>query len=318
MILIEHELSARPELQITSWYINPHRILELIGPLGPTAHFEERLAGSTNEAFAKQKLLAETSLLVVRWLRQTKVAPLETLVVQGKIKRESVFTYDGRFHSKGLAGSKRLKDNLVRLRLALKELGDDDRELSLEFHSDGLTTSTARSRLLGAASVFTLAYVESADAKSVTARPYVIGDLVEHFGGSDGIELRYRDMTQLDPGDFDQFKGVDFAARVSKPRLEKLKSVPEKVVKATFAILVGESFVPKNWGGEQYDLFTGNTLVNGRNTPAPAPSRDPASLSRWKFPIAARRQIRSCDFMMPRQKSQFSSIVTSCFHQFAK
>src|SRR5437660_3603547 len=104
------ELPARPKIQITSWYINPHRILELVAPLRPTAHFEARLTGATSEAFAKQKLIAETSFLVVQWLRQNAVITLETLVVQGKNKRGTIFTYDGRFYSKGLAGSERVKD----------------------------------------------------------------------------------------------------------------------------------------------------------------------------------------------------------------
>lgn len=41
----------------------------------------------------------------------------------------------------------------------------------------------------------------------------------------------------------------------------------EKTIKREFAEIIGESFVPKDWGGETEDLFTSRILFNGQRIP---------------------------------------------------
>ena len=41
----------------------------------------------------------------------------------------------------------------------------------------------------------------------------------------------------------------------------------EKTIKREFAEIIGESFVPKDWGGETEDLFTSRILLNGQRVP---------------------------------------------------
>lgn len=41
----------------------------------------------------------------------------------------------------------------------------------------------------------------------------------------------------------------------------------EKTIKREFAEIIGESFVPKDWGGETEDLFTSRMLLNGQRVP---------------------------------------------------
>lgn len=41
----------------------------------------------------------------------------------------------------------------------------------------------------------------------------------------------------------------------------------EKKIKTEFAEIIGESFVPKDWGGETEDLFTSRILLNGQRVP---------------------------------------------------
>ncbi len=248
------ERNENPSIGLTSWYINPHRVLELIGP---DEQYRSTIA-TKGEVLGKLRLMSETSSRLVAWLRRTSVPSLETLLLEGNLKKGQIFSYDGRFFSRGLAGSKSSKDGLVRLRLPLRDFGDS-RQLFLEFHRDGLTTSTARAKLMGQPSVFTLGYIDSITNVAVIARPYVVADLVERLGD---VQFRYRDQLEVPVADFDAFKRVDFRTTVSKQQLEKLKSVPESRVKAAFAELLGEAAVQKDWGGEQCDLFTGNLLID--------------------------------------------------------
>jgi len=41
----------------------------------------------------------------------------------------------------------------------------------------------------------------------------------------------------------------------------------EKTIKREFAEIIGESFIPKDWGGETEDLFTSRILLNGQRVP---------------------------------------------------
>jgi hypothetical protein len=45
--------------------------------------------------------------------------------------------------------------------------------------------------------------------------------------------------------------------------LKRLLSIPEKDVKAAFASIIDETFVPKDWGGEQSDLVSTQVRIGG-------------------------------------------------------
>lgn len=68
---------------------------------------------------------------------------------------------------------------------------------------------------------------------------------------------------RVDPGQVDQFEGVDFTQ--SDPRaLEVMSRTPEEVVKNGLGHILGEPTIPKDWGGEQSDLWTARLRVGGR------------------------------------------------------
>jgi hypothetical protein len=113
---------------------------------------------------------------------------------------------------------------------------------------------------MGQPSVFIVAFVDQLTATEVSARPYVIGNLVEDRG----IPLRYRESLELRPHEFDAFSEVDFGGFISTRDLEALKIFPEVKVKEFFAEVLGEPHVPKDWGGEICDLLTKITVDEKR------------------------------------------------------
>lgn len=70
------------------------------------------------------------------------------------------------------------------------------------------------------------------------------------------IHCHPADPAHVWPSTVDQFAGVDFKQRPTKADLNVLKDIPEAVVKSSFADIFGEPDVPKDWGGEQCDLWT--------------------------------------------------------------
>ena len=64
--------------------------------------------------------------------------------------------------------------------------------------------------------------------------------------------------------EIDQFSGVDFQCPVTPADLKAVLAVPEEKVKNSLADLIGEAYVPKDWGGERSDLYTSRVFARGR------------------------------------------------------
>jgi hypothetical protein len=74
----------------------------------------------------------------------------------------------------------------------------------------------------------------------------------------------------------DKFAEVDFTRKMTKSDLNVLKDVPEATIKTAFAEIVGEPDVPKDWGGEQFDLWTTKLFVEGQPLRAAVLFKGPA------------------------------------------
>jgi hypothetical protein len=68
----------------------------------------------------------------------------------------------------------------------------------------------------------------------------------------------------------------EFPAAPAKADLDVLKAVPEKKIKQAFAEIISESEVPKDWGGEQFDLWTTVMSVEGQRLRAAIALKGPA------------------------------------------
>ena len=60
----------------------------------------------------------------------------------------------------------------------------------------------------------------------------------------------------------EQFAGIDFEAAPSA--LDVMRTVAEAEVKKAVAALIGEPTLPKDWGGEQHDLWTTRLRLEDR------------------------------------------------------
>jgi hypothetical protein len=247
------------KLGITSLYVNTHRVLESIGIKSLPPGFIDSLNRIADHPLQKGFLVSMLSPVLVEWVKREKIPSLEELLIRGTLQTGSVFTYDGKFASRGLAVE---KPGDATLRLSLKEFGDS-RVVVINFHADNLTTASAHGSLQGQPSVFVIAAVNCIENGEISCRPYVIGNLVQIYG-KDELELRYRDYLQMRPEEFDSFKPVDFTQRMTASDLDILKTVPEETVKKAFAAILGEPDVSKDWGGEECDLFGSNVLIDGQ------------------------------------------------------
>lgn len=244
---------APPDLAITAWYANKHRLLERCHP-DSLANLPTRL----------DLLTAQLGKIALQQIKTEGVRSLETFTLSRTLQQGLLFTLEARFNSKGLAGiawdPSGTRHVNVTLTAPLRQFGDD-RQLVVEFSSTSITTSTGFGRLGGRPSLFVYGYIRELTKTHVIASPFVIGDLV--VAPENGFPIPWRDACRVDPGTLGLFAEVKFLRRVDKSSLEALKTVPERRFKELVPERLGLAEIPKDWGGENCDIFAPNVVCDG-------------------------------------------------------
>jgi len=278
-------------VSFTAWYLNPDRICQLI----KSKSLLEHIKGIRNESRQVFALSSEGLALAAikdeleNWLRENPIPTLgEILATNKPLKEGDLFTIYHDFYGRGL--SKYGNSNEPLPRTAIAEIHnllkyDQKRRLRIFYSPSNLTSATAWSRLSGRTRLFCFCYVERVSATEIIAHPYMIGD--PHAS----LELNL--PTSWDAGQYgevhvsqiDQFSRIRsvYEAEKATPHLEILKSIPERLIKFAFAEIINEGKIPKDWSGEQSDLFSCNVSVTGKYMSAAFLFKGPARFSEMKM-----------------------------------
>jgi hypothetical protein len=243
---------------IRAWYFSAQRIVELVKE-GTARNEIIRVLERANGPFAGGIIGNFIGEPVVKWIEENKIQPFHKLAALGLLKVGSVFTYDGHFYGKGFGSVNKTGIGSLSEDVSAYILGQ---RLVIEFGLAGITTDTAYTRLSGSTSLFALCTITKIDSGVIQAIPYVIGDLIE--SNEFGLDLRLRNTLRISLPEVDQFKSVDFLWNPTPAKFNKLKDVSEQKVKEVFCKLLGEIDVPKDWGGEESDIFSGNMSMDGQ------------------------------------------------------
>jgi hypothetical protein len=90
--------------------------------------------------------------------------------------------------------------------------------------------------------------------------PYIIGDLVREMSG---LKVNWTMGVRIYPEMIDSFSKMGAQSVATKGELEQLLATPEDDVKHAVAAIIGEPYVPKDWGGEKSDLQTAQLRLDG-------------------------------------------------------
>jgi hypothetical protein len=141
---------------------------------------------------------------------------------------------------------------------------DSEVEFCGTFNVEHLTSNSAPDLLSGKRGLFLVGYITAIDA-SVELRPILIGKRLFHHGHTS--PLLPNNSLELHPSQVDAFNAAFEASRdelqLTPTDLNQLKAISEKAVKEAIARIIGEPDVPKDWGGEQSDLWTSRLRVGG-------------------------------------------------------
>lgn len=152
-------------------------------------------------------------------------------------------------------------------------LGDRDYPAYGELFPDYYYSQSSTGTLSGKRNLFIMGMFEFWKDE-VEICPYVIGDLVDDL--SPFINMSIRSLIRVYPDYIDSFGRLKGAPQATVSDVKALQAVPEAAVKDAVAEIIGEPFVPPDWGGENSDLQTNRLVVEGASQSAAFIFKGPA------------------------------------------
>ena len=248
---------------LTCWYLNARRIVELTGVVLPYSHDH---ANDDSADFAKLRNLKEA---VVAWMATNAPLPLEVQLTKDKCRTGSLFTHHSNFYFKGLSkvAEARRKGKPVNPAQAYSRLDEwqSGARVLFEFHDDHLTSNSSWSELTGQKRAFVLGLVTDIPGSVIKAVPYVIANLADPSSTLVGFAGVWGQHLEVQVDQIDTFNAViKIQDRPKQSDLKQLREISESQVKSAFAEIIGEPTVPKDWAGESSDLFTSRLVIDGQ------------------------------------------------------
>ncbi|WP_157621664.1 hypothetical protein [Saccharothrix sp. NRRL B-16348] len=134
------------------------------------------------------------------------------------------------------------------------------------FNAARVASASAPGGIVGSRRVYLIGTVTGLEAQRVELRPFFIG--VRSFVDDDLAAGGPAPGARIYPSDISQFSKIDFASPFAAAEGEAVLRVSEDTVKHAFARVIGESYIPKDWGGERSDLYTSRVFARGRQMSA--------------------------------------------------
>lgn len=259
-------MTTSEDLRLSPFYLNTRRLNAVFGSQIPSA---AQVSINQNSG-ARADAMSLAGQVATELLRSGKISlltpdMLEETKTNGPVIAQlwDVFVFKGLPAS--IESETKGKSKPAGLRADLS-IGGIAYTLNGELITDHHYSVSTASELSGKKRMLVAGQFELKDDKIIVS-PYIIGNLlkVDHLSHFD---MPWSNSVRVYPEQIDAFSKCNDARRVSAGDIEKLGEMPEAAVKDAFAEIIGEPFVPKDWGGEKSDLQTNNLAINGTSASA--------------------------------------------------
>jgi hypothetical protein len=257
---------------LTCWYLNVRRVMELVGARNMTADLKNIAAvGEIDDGVRRNVLLSILKDNLTDWLHAANPATLGQLLITGKLKTDTMFTHYTNYFGKGLSQvSAALRKGQTQVPMAELYAKLDEfspgQIIRFRFHHEHLTSASSWSELAGQRRLLVLGAATQVTETLIEAIPWVIADpLPNLFRPHSTIGGAWTDRLEVHIDSIDNFslvRGIEAPQR--KKDLERLRDIPEEKIKTAFADIIGERTIPKDWGGEKSDLFSSWIKLDGK------------------------------------------------------
>lgn len=220
---------------------------------------------------------------ILRWLPQASLPTLGELIALQQLSEGHLFTHLGAVWCKGTTAAvmqlQRHKPvaNEPRLRIKLDDFVPGA-TLDMFVHPHNYTSASAANELSGQKRLFVVARLTDVTLPALKAQAYAVGYLHDEPRAKDGIADPYgalANQMEVFVSQIDSFARVEEVEPVTMEEVERLRHIPEADVKKAFAGIIGEPFVPLDWGGETSDL-TSKLKLKGKPVAAAFAFKGPA------------------------------------------
>jgi len=244
-------------IALEPYFVHQEQVQALIGPLR-TASALARMASRGNPEAAAPYIFAEAlaeALPVLGISELLKSAHEQAIHVGRVVGIEQELTFQ-RARDRDAPGV-RLVDFTASI--------DADEPLFLagSFNSVRMASASAAGSLTGRSRVYLIGTITDINEAGIEIRPAFIG-VRSFIEGDDPASGQMHSELRVYPSEIGQFSRVDFRYPVTPAELKAVLAVPEERVKNTIADLIGEPYVPKDWGGERSDLYTSRVFARAR------------------------------------------------------
>lgn len=259
-------------LNISAYFVSQKRLNEVIPPetLAPAARYFD-ISESHNRGLSRTSVIAAYESAAIAWLSARKFPSLGQLLIEQNITSGAFFTHDGPFFGKDIeAAALECASNGFTSKKPMLwtklDLFKEGLKLTVQAHPDNYTTNSAAGEMAGKKHLFLAGRITEIDEDEIRAQAYIVGRLHEEPRmGAPSLDRfnRLEWNMEMFPGQIDQFAAGAMETTPTPRELQVLKGIAEVEVKNAFAEILGEPFVPSDWGGERSDLTTSNVSVGG-------------------------------------------------------
>lgn len=279
----------RPDFDLTCWYLNRRRVMSLTDTIPGPGRFD-----GSDAASGHMRELATTVGLeraIGAWLVTAKPPTLGQVVAAESLSVGSFFTHFGDFYSRGVpAMNKAMQQQRRPVPQALIHAKLDalrpDLKLEVRFSHEHFTSNSSWTELGRRAQLLVIGAVTAIEGDVVEALPWIIATpFVSWMDGRRSlVGASWHNRLEIDPSQIDAFSAIRTVRPArSRSALKPLRDIPEADIKRAFAELIGEGEIPKDWGGEQSDLFTARLTVQDERLRAAFAFKGPAKFHPMTF-----------------------------------
>jgi len=253
-------MSEADRLKLSPYYLNTRRLSELTQASVPVVAQTSLVHNSGERASA----MRQASVLANAMLQTGDLPNLARAFANEGADEHvhvatlwDVFTFGGAMEA--LGREERGRPPKPATMRGTVELGGVQYPLIGTLSNDHMYSQSTPTMLRGKRRIFMAGRFEVRNGL-LEVEPYIIGDLVREISG---LKLNWAMGVRLHPETIDSFSKMAGAPAATKSELEQLLATPEDDVKHAVAAIIGEPYVPKDWGGEKSDLQTAQLRLDG-------------------------------------------------------
>ena len=272
-------------LNLSALFISQKRLSEVLTPDAlPYAARTFSFADRKSDGMLRRQVLTAYEDAAIDWLSSAQLPTLGELLMEGKAAQGQFFTHIGPFFGRNTQEAdmryeegKPLKKETI-LWTKLDGFGEG-RTLTVQVHPENYTTRSASVEMAGKKRLFMVGRLTDCDEKEMRAQAYIIGHLHEEPRPSKPTIDRFNLLPQqmeVFPPTVDNFSKAQDEGMPNAAEFKRLLEIPETDIKNAFAEIIGELFVPKDWGGEMSDLVSTQVRLYGQQVSTAFAFKGPA------------------------------------------